>query len=59
MKCHLMQKPKHRMSKETEKKLQGVINNYVSLSLAVGAEKALKIMRDNREKKNGVESEAE
>ena len=55
MKCYVMQKPKHKLSAEAKKKLQGIVNEYLALSTVVGSEKALDIMKEIREEKNEVE----
>ena len=49
MKCHLMQRPKHRASTEDKKKAQKIVNEYMALSLAVGPKKALEIMKTRNE----------
>ena len=50
MKCYAMQRLKHRLSTEDKKKLRGTVSEYITLSTVVGAEKALKIVKENREK---------
>lgn len=47
MKCHLMQRPKHRVSTEGKKKAQKIVNEYMALSLAVGHKKALGILKES------------
>lgn len=54
MKCHLMQRPKHRVSTEDKKKAQKIVNEYMALSLAVGPKKALEIMKANRRNESEV-----
>ena len=54
MKCHLMQRPKHRASTEDKKKAQKIVNEYMALSLAVGPEKALEIMKARNEEASKV-----
>lgn len=54
MKCHLMQRPKHRASTEDKKKAQKIVDEYMTLSLAVGPKKALDIMKVNRNKESEV-----
>ena len=49
MKCHLMQRPKHRASTEDKKKAQKIVDEYMTLSLAVGHKKALEIMKTRNE----------
>ena len=49
MKCHLMQRPKHRASTEDKKKTQNIVDEYMTLSLAVGHKKALEIMKTRNE----------
>lgn len=49
MKCHLMQRPKHRASTEDKKKTQKIVDEYMTLSLAVGHKKALEIMKARNE----------
>lgn len=48
MKCYAMQKPKHKLSAEAKKKLRKDISEFVALSTVVGAEKALKILKENK-----------
>lgn len=52
MKCHLMQKPKHRASTKDKKNIQKIVNEYMALSLAVGHKKALEILGANRNKES-------
>lgn len=58
MKCHLMQKPKHKLSAKDKRELQGKVNAFLSLSIAVGAKRALEILKeseveaDNENKEN-------
>lgn len=54
MKCHLMQRPKHRASTEDRKKAQKIVDEYMTLSLAVGPKKALEIMKANGNKESEV-----
>lgn len=54
MKCHLMQRPKHRASTEDKKKVQRIVNEYMALSLAVGHKKALEILKANGNKESEV-----
>ena len=54
MKCHLMQRPKHRASVEDKKKAQKIVNEYMALSLAVGHKKALETMKANENKESEV-----
>lgn len=54
MKCHLMQRPKHRASTKDEKKIQKIVNEYMALSLAVGHKKALEILKANGRKESEV-----
>ena len=46
MKCHLMQNPKHKLSAEDKRKLQGIVNEYITLSTVVGEKKALEIVKE-------------
>lgn len=49
MKCHLMQRPKHRLSTKAKKKLQNKIVDYVENSIVYGHEKALEILKQRKE----------
>ena len=49
MKCHLMQRPKHRVPTEDKKKAKKIVDEYMTLSLAVGPKKALEIMKARNE----------
>ena len=52
MKCHLMQRPKrpkHRASTEDKKQAQKIVDEYMTLSIAVGHKKALEIMKTRNE----------
>lgn len=57
MKCYAMQRPKHRLSTADKKKLQGLVTEYMALSTVVGAEKALDIMQEIRQKESEVQGE--
>ena len=46
MKCQLLQKPKYKLSVADKKKLQGIVNQYLTLSTVVGVEKASEILKD-------------
>lgn len=50
MKCYLRhkQKSKHKLSSEDRKKVQGRMNEFMSLSIAVGSKKALEILRESK-----------
>lgn len=50
MKCYAMQRPKRRISAADKKKLREIVSEYVALSTVVGVEKALEIVKENREK---------
>lgn len=49
MKCLLMQRPKHRVPTEDKKKAKKIVDEYMTLSLAVGPKKALEIMKARNE----------
>ena len=53
MKCHLMQKPKHKnkLSSEDKRKVQGIVNNFINLSFVCGAEKAMETIKKECEGK--------
>ena len=52
MKCHLMQKPKHKLSAEAKKKLQKDCDDYIKLSMIYGHKKALEILKQRRSDNN-------
>ena len=50
MKCHLFQKSKHKnkLTAEDKRKVQGIVNNFINLSVVCGVEKASEIMKQQR-----------
>lgn len=50
MKCYLKhkQKSKHKLSSQDRKKLHGLVNEFMSLSIVVGPEKALEILKESK-----------
>lgn len=55
MKCMLGQRPKNRLTKAQERKLQGIVNGAFALSMAVGPKKACKILKEAREEHSNAE----